>query len=306
MTTSVVVPVYDDPAGLETTVESLLEQDATDYEVVVADNGSTDETAAIAREFARSNDRVRTVVESEVQSSYAARNAGIEAADGDVVGFVDADMWVESDYVTAITRAAADSAYVGCNVEIVAGDGTVSRYRRASGFPIETYVTEDRFAPTCCLVVRRELLEAIGRFDARLTSNGDLEFGRRAHAAGFELAYEPEITLYHPARAKLRDVLAQNVRIGRGREQLRRYHGDRFDVRSPTNPRNFLPVHPGRFVDSLAERPEGPQGPRGSQGRAELLAWYGIACLQKWARTAGYLSQRRAADAHSPGYHESG
>ncbi|WP_122089307.1 glycosyltransferase [Halalkalicoccus subterraneus] len=295
MKTSVVVPVYNDPDGLSTTVESLLDQRATDYEVVVADNGSTDRTTAVARSFAES-DRVRHVIEDDVQSSYAARNAGIEAATGDVIGFVDADMWVEDDYVSSITRAMAGRAYLGCDVDLVAGSGIVSRYRQASGFPIEKYVTEDHFAPTCCLVVRRRLLDEIGPFDARLVSNGDLEFGRRAHEAGFAVHYEPTITLHHPARSTLRDVIAQNVRIGRGREQIRRYHGDRFEVRGVFEPRNYLPVDPFRFRESLVERPE---------RRSDLLLWYLLACLQKWARTAGYLRQRRADSPHSVGYHGS-
>ncbi|GGN09637.1 glycosyl transferase [Halarchaeum nitratireducens] len=296
VTTSVVVPVYNDPDGLSTTVESLLAQDTDDYEIVVADNGSTDETSDIAAAFADSEPRVRHVVEGDVQSSYAARNAGIEAAAGDVIAFVDADMWVERDYVRGVTRAVADREYVGCRVELVAGDGTVARYRRASGFPIEQYVEEHGFAPTCCLVVTRHLLDEIGGFDARLVSNGDLEFGRRARRAGFALTYEPDVTLYHPARSTLRSVLSQNYRIGRGREQLRRYHGERFDVRPLADPRNVLPVHPGRFADSL----DAP-----AARRRDLLVWYVIACVQKWARTAGTLAQRRAETAHADGYGES-
>ncbi|WP_435068259.1 glycosyltransferase [Haloplanus sp. C73] len=295
MTTSVVVPVYNDPEGLTTTVESLLDQTATDYEIVIADNGSTDDTARVAREFA-TTDRVRRVVEDEIQSSYAARNAGIDAADGDVIGFVDADMWVEDDYVAAITERMGDRSYMGCRVELVGDDSTVARYRRATGFPVEKYVTEAGFAPTCCLVVHRRLLDEIGDFDARLVSNGDLEFGRRASEAGFELTYEPEIPMYHPARSTLRAVLAQNVRIGHGREQIRRFHGDRFEVRAPTNPRNYLPVNPVGFLDSLDA----------SGSAVERPLWYGLACVQKWARTAGYLRARRRDAVYAPGYQESG
>jgi len=294
MKTSVVVPVYNDPDGLTTTVESLLDQTATGYEIVVADNGSTDDTTRVAREFAAS-ERVRHVVEDDVQSSYAARNAGIDAARGDVIGFVDADMWVEDDYVETITEKMDGRAYMGCHVELVADDSAAARYRRATGFPIEKYVTEDRFAPTCCLVVHRHLVDEIGPFDARLVSNGDLEFGRRAHEAGFELTYEPDVTMYHPARSTLSAVVGQNVRIGRGREQIRRFHGERFDVRGLADPRNYLPVSPLGFLDSLERDPE---------RRRELLYWYGLACAQKWARTAGYLSERRKDAAYAPGYQE--
>lgn len=292
MRTSIVVPVYNDPEGLETTVDSLLDQTATDYEVVVADNGSTDGTTAVAREFAR-HDRVRHVVEDEIQGSYAARNAGIEAASGDIVGFVDADMWVERDYVASITERMTrhDRDYMGCDVELVAREGSIARFRAATGFPIERYVTDHRFTPTCCLVTRKRVFEDVGRFDSRLRSNGDLEFGRRVDAAGYDLVFEPEVTLYHPARSTVRELLGQNGRIGRGREEIRRYHDDRLDVRSVFDPRNYLPVHPLGFHETVAGAADSP---------AELPLWYLLACLLKWARTAGYLRERVSTATGSP------
>ncbi|WP_218927120.1 glycosyltransferase [Halosimplex pelagicum] len=290
--TSVVVPVYNDPEGLEQTLASLTDQTAADYEVVVVDNGSTDRTPAVAREFA-DGERVRHVVEDEIQSSYAARNAGIEAANGDVIGFLDADMWVDPDYVESITRLMTDRDrdYVGCRVELVAGDGAVARYRRATGFDVETYLREKRFAPTCCLVTRRRVFDAVGRFDSRLRSNGDLEFGRRVHAAGFDLDYAPDVTVYHPARSTLRDVLSQSARIGRGRAELRAYHGDRFDVRHPLSPRQFLPVNPLALRARLADAAADP---------TEAAGWYLIACLQKWSMAAGHLRERATASADEP------
>lgn len=284
MTTSIVIPVYDDPEGLATTLDSLREQTATDYEVIVADNGSTDGTTEIAREYAH-GDRVRLVVEDGVQSSYAARNAGIAAAEGDVIGFLDADEWVEDDYVESITTLVGGDgpSYVGCDVDLVADGGTIARYRHATGFPIERYVTEHRFAPTCSLVVHRRVFDAVGTFDDRLRSNGDLEFGRRVHEAGFDLAFEDGITVYHPARSTVRELVAQNLRIGRGRAGIRRYHDDRLDVRHPLDPRGFLPVDPLGFHGSVAGSYE---------SRAELPAWYLLACVLKWSRTVGSLQGR--------------
>lgn len=280
--TSVVVPVYNDPGGLGTTIESLVDQTATDYEVIIADNGSTDGTTEVARTLAR-HERVRHVREDAVQSSYAARNAGIKAAKGEILGFVDADMWVKSDYIESITdRMGDDREYMGCRVEVVANDGLVARYRAATGFDVETYVREKRFAPTCCLVVRRRVFDAVGRFDARLRSNGDLEFGRRVHNAGFDLVYESKITLYHPARSTLRELVSQSARIGRGRGELREHHGDQFDVRDPLDPRSFFPVNPVAFHERVAN---------GSPGPAEAILWYLIACIQKWSIAAGYLQR---------------
>lgn len=287
--TSVVVPVYNDPDGVRTTIDSLVDQTATDYEVIIVDNGSTDGTTDVARKLAR-QDRVRYVLEDAIQSSYAARNAGIEAASGEILGFVDADMWVGSEYVESITdrMEADDRDYMGCNVEIVADDGTVARYRRATGFDVETYIREKRFAPTCCVVTRRRVFDAVGRFDDRLRSNGDLEFGRRVHDAGFELVFEPDVTLYHPARSTLRELVSQSARIGRGRGEVRERHGDRFDVRDPLNPRNFLPVNPVAFHERVDSASPGP---------GEAALWYVIACIQKWSITAGYLQRTASTSA---------
>jgi len=112
---------------------------------------------------------------------------------GDILGFVDADMWVETDYVESITdkMTADDRDYMGCNVELVTDDGTIGRYRSTTGFDVEKYVREKRFAPTCCVVTRKRVFDAVGLFDSRLRSNGDLEFGRRVHEAGFDLVFEP-------------------------------------------------------------------------------------------------------------------
>lgn len=283
MKTSVIVPIYNDPEGLETTVRSLLDQSATDYEVIIADNGSTDGTTDIAREFAE-DERVRHVIENDVQSSYAARNAGIETANGDVLGFVDADMWVAADYVDSITDAMEthDRRYMGCNVELVVTGGVIARYRRASGFPIEKYVTQNRFAPTCCLVVHRDLFDTVGTFDSRLVSNGDLEFGRRVSEAGFDLAYEPGITVYHPTRSTIRQLIGQSRRIGRGHGQIQYYHGDRIDMRESHDPRNYLPVDPLAFYSEIGDETEHER---------DLVCWYVVACLQKWSRTIGHVEQ---------------
>lgn len=292
MKTSIIIPVYNDPEGLGVTVDSLLNQTATDYEVVIADNGSTDETAAVGREFAQL-DRVRHVVEEEVQSSYAARNAGIEVARGDILGFVDADMWVETDYVESITdkMTADDRDYMGCNVELVTDDGTIGRYRSTTGFDVEKYVREKRFAPTCCVVTRKRVFDAVGLFDSRLRSNGDLEFGRRVHEAGFDLVFEPDITLYHPARSTVGELIAQSTRIGRGRGEIRAYHGDRFSVQTTLNPRHYLPVNPIAFH----ERVSGAY-----RSLTEFLLWYLLACIQKWSIAGGYLRQTVSSPMDAP------
>lgn len=250
VTTSVIIPVYNDPEGLETTVDSLLDQTVEDYEIIIADNASTDCTQAIASAYSNLAE-VTHVIEDEVQSSYAARNAGIIASQGEILCFVDADMWVDSTWLEQVqSRMNADDIdYFGCNVEIVIEDETPSAaYNQQNSFhsfSIENAVSERHFAPTCCLVTRKRVIEDVGLFDERLISGGDAEFGRRVHEAGYEQVYAADITMYHPARSSLPSIVKRRYRIARGQVQRARYHPELFQFEiEPLNPRNFLPIKP--------------------------------------------------------------
>lgn len=271
---SIIIPVYNDVDGLTTTVESFLDQDATAYEVVIVDNNSTDNTRETARELARSNDCVKFFIEDEIQSSYAARNKGIDVASGRIIAFVDADMWVESDYVSRIRDVMSEQYlwYMGCNVEMVQANGVIGRYRKATGFQIGEYIRNHHYTPTGCLVVRRQLFTDVGRFNSNMISSGDLEFGRRVHRAGYEIHYEPNITLYHPTRSTLRGLIARRVRIGRGHEQYKRCDPEQDLVNSIFKPTNYAPPHPIIFHQSLSAD---------SRSLFEFVCWYLLAYILK-------------------------
>ncbi|WP_440769559.1 glycosyltransferase [Natronorubrum sp. DTA28] len=261
---SVVVPVYNDPAGLRDTLDSLTTQTyPTDaYEVLVVDNGSTDETPAVAREFADDHDRITVLVEDEVQSSYAARNRGIEHANGEILAFVDADMIAEEEWLVDAVGAfeRTDAEYVGCNVEMVPsedGDSLAERYNLRTGFPIDHFVENLGFAPTCCLLVHRSVIDDVGSFDSRLISGGDREFGHRVRDSGRELQFAPDATIYHPTRSTADAILRKSRRVGRGVYQLRAFHPTRYDSTIPValNPVPYLPPRPQqvRSVDGWSE-----------------------------------------------------
>lgn len=284
---SVIVPVYNDPEGIEMTLSSLGEQTYPDraHEILVVDNGSTDRTRDVVRSFADRDPTVRLVVEDERQGSYAARNRGIESSTGSILAFVDADMTVEPTWLDRVSEAmdGTDCDYVGCDVEIYTESGVeapVSTYNRATGFPVEGYVTNQHFAPTCCLVVRRQVFEEVGLFDARMISGGDAEFGRRVHDAEFEQCFEPTVTMYHPARSSLRSLLSKRFRVGRGLVQYSRYHSERFDSPVWRRPGDYLPPHPLRFRRRM-RRAIGPLRPW------QLVLLYVVAYLDTIARTAG-------------------
>lgn len=250
-TLSVVVPVYNDPDGLRDTLESLTAQNAPveTYELLVVDNGSTDTTPDVIEAFEeRYPDLVVGLEETDIQSSYAARNTGIERARGDIVAFVDADMTVAETWVSDIRDAFAgsDVDYLGYEVKMYLPDGNESfwgRYDVATGLPVEHYLRTKRFVPTCALAVRAGVFETVGRFDASLESGGDKEFGRRVHAAGFEMGFDASITVRHPARMTFRAHVQKAKRIGRGQVQLWQLHGL---APHPLSPVRWLPPSPRR------------------------------------------------------------
>ena len=240
---SVVIPVYNDPDGIENTLKSITEQSYLNdnHEVIIVDNDSTDDTRRVAERVAERQSNVRVIVEEEVQGSYAARNRGIDHAEGEILAFLDANMIVEGDWlesaVESIKRRKAD--YMACDVELYVDGGRetiAGAYNRRTGFPIEQYIERNHFAPTCCLFVRQWVVEEHGPFDARLVSGGDVEFGNRVHDAGIELEYEPTVTAYHPVRSSIRELLQKSFRVGKGSGQLARYYPDRFGHLGIINP----------------------------------------------------------------------
>ncbi|HEX7119994.1 MAG TPA: glycosyltransferase [Longimicrobiales bacterium] len=254
---SVIVPVFNDPRGLEVTIDSLVRQRASrPYEVIVVDNGSTDATPEVADRLRSAHpDRVVSARESRLRSSYAARNEGIRTARGEVLCFVDADMWAPPDYVERVARAFDGAVdYLGCRVEIVANPPTLAAwYNRAVGFPVREYLERYHFAPTCALCVRRRVIDAVGAFDDRLESGGDMEFGQRVHAAGFRQGFADAIVLSHPARSSYRSLLAKQRRLARGAAQLVHYYPERYrhlaDRFRTLN--YYLPSRPGWLSDRL-------------------------------------------------------
>ncbi len=94
MKASIIIPAYNIEDGLERCVRSVLGQTLRDLEVIIVDDGSTDATGRLADELAASEPNVRVIHQPNGGTSRA-RNAGIRAASGEYLGFVDADDCVE-------------------------------------------------------------------------------------------------------------------------------------------------------------------------------------------------------------------
>lgn len=100
---SVIVPVYNVEKYLDACVQSVLDQDCSDYELILVDDGSIDRSGAICDEYANKDNRVK-VIHQENGGLSCARNTGIRAAKGDYLVFIDSDDWIDSDSLDAFEK----------------------------------------------------------------------------------------------------------------------------------------------------------------------------------------------------------
>lgn len=161
---SVVVPVYNNPDGLRTTLKALETQTEAAFEVIVVDDGSTDGIGKAGALLAR-HDAWR-MLRTENRGAAAARNTGLQSSAGDVVLFVDCRDEPATDWVeTFVATCAPDVGIVRSAVRY--------RYRELG---IETSDRAGRCVMPGTFAVRRSVLSAVGGYDEQLAfgENGDL------------------------------------------------------------------------------------------------------------------------------------
>ncbi|MBN1639413.1 MAG: glycosyltransferase [Ignavibacteriales bacterium] len=256
---SVIIPVYNDPSGLRDTLNSLVNQDypKQQYEIILADNGSNDNTLDMAKSFIKKYpELIHIVVENNIKSSYAARNKGIKASNGKIIAFIDADMTVEKDWLSKVVNSLEKNQvkYFACQVEIYLKEKNIfGLYNKMTGFPVEDYVINHHFAPTCCLIARKSVFDKIGLFDSKFISGGDYEFGNRVFEAGYKLYYDNNIVIRHPARSSFRRIFAKFFRTGRGIQQIIFYHPKYYREigRSILRLQYYLPDKPWGFSKNM-------------------------------------------------------
>ena len=106
---SVIVPIYNTGIYLHKCIDSILEQTFYDIEVILVDDGSTDNSGGICDNYERKDSRV-VVIHKKNEGVSVARNMGIKAARGEYIGFVDSDDWIDSDMYKDMYRLALDNA----------------------------------------------------------------------------------------------------------------------------------------------------------------------------------------------------
>lgn len=140
---SVIVPVYNVEEYLERCVDSILRQTYTNLEVILVDDGSTDNCPQICEQYASFDKRVRVIHQSN-GGLFAARNAGIDAAKGEYLSFIDSDDFISEDMYTSLygNLKKYDADIAACGMERI-GENNESMGTWPSSAEFHVFYRED-------------------------------------------------------------------------------------------------------------------------------------------------------------------
>ncbi|HKY43060.1 MAG TPA: glycosyltransferase family A protein [Pyrinomonadaceae bacterium] len=179
---SVVIPVFNGEAFLREAVQSVLAQKYSSLEIIVVDDGSTDGTENVVRSLPET---VRYLGQSN-KGPAAARNRGIEYAQGSLIAFADADdLWPEGKLELQLPYLIRDPA-----IEIVMGRIQQVRLSKA--------VNEPTFSVNLgSAVIRKSVFERVGLFDETMRYSEDVDWFMRAREAGTAIVTIDAVTLLY-------------------------------------------------------------------------------------------------------------
>jgi glycosyltransferase involved in cell wall biosynthesis len=195
-TVSVIIPAYNHAPYLRAAIDSALAQTYAPHEVIVVDDGSTDETPQILASY---GDRIRAIRQPN-GGVASARNAGIAAASGDYLAFLDSDdLWEPRKLELQMARFDADPSLglIHCGAEAFDNEGRTLQVwlDGMEGWVANAMLCLEGHVITCnTIVIPKRVAEEIGPFDGRLTPSEDWDFCYRV-AVRYPVGYVPEILL---------------------------------------------------------------------------------------------------------------
>jgi glycosyltransferase involved in cell wall biosynthesis len=213
---SVVLPCLNAADTIRLQLDAMAAQEWSEpWELIVADNGSTDDTRAIVAEYSGRIPGLRVVDASRKPGPAYALNEGSSAARGASLVFCDADDEVAPGWIRAMGEALERHELVACRQEVDKLNEPWVRESRGGSLLVDEvrlrlpFPPFLRHAPSSGLGVRRSRHEEIGGFDESLLANYDTDYCIRLHRLGVEPVLVPGALLHYRYRDELRAIFAQ-------------------------------------------------------------------------------------------------
>lgn len=227
---SVVVASYNGARTLKPSLESLSRLNYPDYEVILVDDGSTDNTQEIAKQFPN----VHTIRQDNHGLSVA-RNTGIAAATGQIVAFTDSDCRADQDWLHYLVSDLLNSDFAGIGGHnfLPADDSCVAAAVMASpGGPAHVMLTdrEAEHIPGCNMAFYKWALDETGGFDPIFRKAGDdVDICWRLQQCGHKIGFSSAGFVWHYRRSTVKAYLTQQSGYGEAEALLAHKHPEYFN-----------------------------------------------------------------------------
>ena len=227
---SVIVCSYNGARTIRDCFEGLLNLDYPDYEVIVVNDGSTDNIAEIAAEYPFK------IISTPNMGLSSARNTGLEAATGEIVAFTDDDAHPDPHWLKYLAATFLKTNHAGIGGPNIAplDDGEIAEcVANAPGGPIHVLLTdtEAEHIPGCNMAFRREALLAVGGFDAQYhTAGDDVDACWRIQEKGWTLGFSPAAIVWHHRRNSIKDYWRQQQGYGKAEALLERKWAEKYNA----------------------------------------------------------------------------
>ena len=222
---SVIVCSYNGGKTLERCLESLKEVDYPDFEVVLVDDGSKDNTPEIAAR----HPWIVSIRQENLGLSYA-RNVGGHAASGEIIAYTDSDCMADPDWLYYLVQTLTGGNYAGVggpNISPPAEDWIQACVSAAPGGPSHVLLTDvvAEHIPGCNMAFYKWAFEKVGGFDPEYRKAGDdVDFCWRLQQEGQVIAFSPAAIVWHYRRFTLKAFRKQQEGYGEAESMLRFKH----------------------------------------------------------------------------------
>jgi GT2 family glycosyltransferase len=222
---SVIMPAYNAAQTIAEQLEALASQDyAGQWELLVVDNRSTDDTAGIVQRYARQGrpPRLRLVRAAERQGRAYACNVGARAAAGSAFIFCDADDVADAGWLSALAQALQQHEFVAATIEVESLNTHLPWHPRPPNWAAQSNLGFLPFAGGALMAVSRRAFEALGGFDEAAPFCEDIELSWRLQLAGYALQPVPGAIMHVRYRGSLDAMWRQTDRFAQAHVYL--YH----------------------------------------------------------------------------------